>query len=122
MGSENRPCRKAVVGLPIGKTDSGVVNVSSLWANEEVYWPVAFEPYTPAHHFEGGKENPEFRAKLKIAKELVEQALYEGITFAAVEADNSTAPATNDLIRCCRASLGLVMQRSHRETWLRLFP
>ena len=77
-----------MVGLPIGKTDSGVVSVTSLRANEEVYWPVAFEPYTPAHHFEGSKENPEFRTKLKIAKELVEQSLYEGITFAAVVTDN----------------------------------
>ena len=36
----------------IGKTDSGVVSVTSLWADERVYWPVDFEPYTPAHHFD----------------------------------------------------------------------
>jgi SRSO17 transposase len=40
----------------IGKTESGVVSVSSLWADEKIYWPVNFEPYTPAHHFERGKE------------------------------------------------------------------
>src|SRR5215216_579970 len=51
----------------IGKTESGVVSVSSLLANEKIYWPVNFEPYTPAHHFGGGKEDPEFRTKLKIA-------------------------------------------------------
>ncbi len=39
----------------IGKTDSGVVSVTSLWADERVYWPVDFEPYTPAHHFGGVK-------------------------------------------------------------------
>src|SRR5215216_5544668 len=51
----------------IGKTESGVVSVSSLLADERVYYPVDFEPYTPAHHFGGGKEDPEFRTKLKIA-------------------------------------------------------
>jgi len=42
----------------IGKTESGVVSVSSLWADEKIYWPVNFEPYTytPAHHFEGGPQ------------------------------------------------------------------
>jgi SRSO17 transposase len=35
----------------IGKTENGVVNVSSLFAEEGVYYPVDFEPYTPAHHF-----------------------------------------------------------------------
>ena len=72
----------------IGKTDSGVVSVSSLFADEKIYWPVNFEPYTPAHHFEGGKEDPKFRTKLKIAARLVEQSVEEGIPFRAVVADS----------------------------------
>src|ERR687897_445896 len=52
----------------IGKTENGVISVSSLWADEGVYYPVDFEPYTPAHHFEGGKNDPQFRTKLKIAQ------------------------------------------------------
>src|ERR671916_2706660 len=72
----------------IGKTESGVVSVSSLWADKRVYWPIAFEPYTPAHHFEGGKEDPKFRTKLKIARELVEHAVEEAIPFRAVVADS----------------------------------
>jgi DDE superfamily endonuclease len=72
----------------IGKTESGVVSVSSLWADEGVYWPVAFEPYTPSHHFEGGKQDPKFRTKLKIASQLVEQAVEESIPFRAVVADS----------------------------------
>jgi hypothetical protein len=64
-----------------------VVNVTSLWANESAYWPVNFEPYTPAHHFEGGKQDPNFRTKLKIARELVELSVEEGIPFTAVVAD-----------------------------------
>lgn len=30
----------------IGKTDNGVVSVSSLWTDEEVYYPLEVEPYT----------------------------------------------------------------------------
>jgi SRSO17 transposase len=72
----------------IGKTDSGVVSVTSLWADENLYWPVDFEPYTPAHHFEGGKKDPAFRTKLKIASELVERAVEVGVPFRAVVADS----------------------------------
>ncbi|MFL5660639.1 MAG: transposase [Ktedonobacteraceae bacterium] len=32
----------------LGKVDNGVVSVTSLWADEEVYYPVDFELYTPA--------------------------------------------------------------------------
>jgi hypothetical protein len=72
----------------IGKTDNGVVSVSSLWAQERVYWPLAFEPYTPAHHFAAGKADPEFRTKLKIAAQLVERALADRTRFRAVVADS----------------------------------
>src|SRR5215210_4256427 len=44
----------------IGKTESGVVSVTSLLADERIYYPVDFEPYTPSHHFEGGKGDPAF--------------------------------------------------------------
>jgi SRSO17 transposase len=56
----------------IGKTYNGVVSVSSLWADEGAYYPVDFEPYTPSQHFGGGKNDPKFRTKLKIASGLVE--------------------------------------------------
>ena len=72
----------------IGKTESGVVSVSSLLADERVYHPVHFEPYTPSHHFEGGKHDPRFRTKLKIASQLVDLAMERGIPFRAVVADS----------------------------------
>ena len=71
----------------IGKIDNGVVSVSSLWTDERLYYPLEVEPYTPAHHFTGGKEDPEFRTKPKIALELVEAAVEYGIPFRAVVAD-----------------------------------
>ena len=43
-----------------GKTDNGVVTVTTLWADERVYYPVHAVPYTPARHFAKGKNDPEF--------------------------------------------------------------
>src|SRR5215210_7486168 len=72
----------------IGKIDNGVVSVSSLWADERIYYPLEVEPYTPAHHFEEGKADPEFLTKPKIALELVERAVKIEIPFSrAVVAD-----------------------------------
>jgi SRSO17 transposase len=72
----------------LGKIDNGVVSVSSLWADERVYYPVDFEPYTPAVYFAKGKDAPQFRTKFKIALQLVERALHEEIPFRAVVADS----------------------------------
>jgi hypothetical protein len=62
--------------------------VTSLWADERVYYPLEVEPYTPDGYFAKGKKDPAFRTKLKIAFELVKQACEEGIPFRAVVADN----------------------------------
>jgi SRSO17 transposase len=72
----------------IGKTENGVVSVSSLLAEEEVYYPLEVEPYTPAHHFGEGKNDAEFRTKLKIASELVGLAMEKEVPFRAVVADS----------------------------------
>ena len=70
----------------VGKTENGVISVSSLWPDEGVYYPVDFEPYTPAHHFQGGKEDSEFRTKLQIASQLVERSIGREVPFRAVVA------------------------------------
>ncbi len=72
----------------LGKIDNGVVSVSSLWADEGVYYPLDVEPYTPAVYFAKGKQDPAFRSKLVIARQLVERALQEGIPFRALVADS----------------------------------
>ncbi len=71
----------------IGKIDNGVVSVSSLWVDERLYYPLEVEPYTPAHHFEGGKANPGFRTKPQIALRLVQRAVEMGVPFRAVVGD-----------------------------------
>jgi hypothetical protein len=70
-----------------GKTDSGVVTVTTLWADERVYYPVHAVPYTPARHFVKGKNDPAFRAKLAIGADLAIRARAAGFAFRAVAAD-----------------------------------
>jgi SRSO17 transposase len=72
----------------LGKTDSGVVSVTSLWADARVYYPLDYEPYTPKHHFAAGKADPAFRTKLQIAGELVAAAVAAEVPFRAVVADS----------------------------------
>jgi DDE superfamily endonuclease len=71
----------------LGKTDNGIVAVTSLWADERVYWPVDVVPYTPASRLARGKRDPAFRTKPQLAAELVQGARKAGIGFRAVVAD-----------------------------------
>jgi SRSO17 transposase len=70
-----------------GKTGSGVVTVTTLWADERIYYPVHAMPYTPARHFARGKNDPAFRTKLQIGAGLAAQAQAAGFVFRAVTAD-----------------------------------
>jgi len=71
----------------VGKTDNGIVAVTSLWADERVYWPAHVSPYTPASRLLKGKTDPGFRTKPQLAVELVDAARQAGIGFRAVVAD-----------------------------------
>src|SRR5215207_6541793 len=102
----------------IGKTESGVVSVSSLWADEKIYWPVAFEPYTPALHFAAGKEDPKFRTKLKIASHLVELSVQEeGIPFRAVVADSFYGEDESFKQSLSELGVGYVMALKPSHAW-----
>jgi len=72
----------------VGKTDNGIVAVSSLWADEHVYYPLDVLPYTPAPRLPKGKADLAFRTKPQIAVELVDAALAAGVSFRAVVADS----------------------------------
>src|SRR5213083_319797 len=54
-----------------GKTDNGVVTVTTVWADERLYYPLHAEPYTPASHFPKKQADPGFRTKLQIAADLI---------------------------------------------------
>lgn len=71
----------------LGKTDNGIVAVTSLWADARVYYPLHVEPYTPSRWFEYDKQDPGFRTKPQIARGLVERARALGLPFRAVVAD-----------------------------------
>ena len=71
----------------IGKLDGGIVAVTSLWADERVYYPLHVRPYTPAERLPRGKVDPDFRTKPRLAVELVDAALDAGVSFRAVVAD-----------------------------------
>jgi DDE superfamily endonuclease len=71
----------------VGKTDNGIVAVTSLWADARCYWPVHAVPYTPASRLAAGKRDPGFRTKPELAAELVAAAQQARIPFRAVVAD-----------------------------------
>ncbi len=101
-----------------GKTDSAVVTVSTLWADERLYYPLHARPYTPAHHFPKGKNDPGFRTKPQIAVDLARRARPAGVAFRAVAAD--CAYGDHDAFRGELAAAGLpfvMALRPHRGTW-----
>ena len=71
----------------VGKTDNGIVAVTSLWADERCYWPVHAVPYTPASRLAAGERDPGFRTKPQLAIELIHAARQANIPFWAVVAD-----------------------------------
>jgi SRSO17 transposase len=71
----------------VGQVDSGMVTVSSLWADERVFWPLTVEPFTPQQHFPAGMRDPAYRTRPQIALALVEPAVSDGIPFRVVAAD-----------------------------------
>jgi SRSO17 transposase len=71
----------------VGKTDNGIVCVTSLWADPRCYWPLHLVPYTPASRLAKGTSDPGFRTKPQLAAELVSAAQQAKIGFRAVVAD-----------------------------------
>ena len=103
-----------------GKTDNGVVTVTTVWADGRVYYPVHAVPYTPAKYFAKGKNDPEFRTKLVIGAELAVRARAQGFTFRAVVADSAYGDQDGFRAELAEAGLPFVMAlRPHRGTWAR---
>jgi hypothetical protein len=103
-----------------GKTDNGIVTVTTVWADERVYYPVDALPYTPARHFAKGKNDPEFRTKLAIGAELAVRARAAGFCFRAVVADSAYGDQDGFRGELAGAGLPFVMAlRPRRGTWAR---
>jgi SRSO17 transposase len=73
----------------VGKIDNGIVAVTTLWANEQRYYPLHVVPYTPECRLPGGKQDPAFHTKPRLALDLVERAKATGIAFEAIVADSA---------------------------------
>ncbi|HZN69826.1 MAG TPA: IS701 family transposase [Tepidisphaeraceae bacterium] len=71
----------------VGKIDNGIVAVTTLWADERVYYPLHLQPYTPASRLPRGKADPAFRTKPQVAEALVDAAVAAGVPFRAIVAD-----------------------------------
>ena len=103
-----------------GKTDNGVVTVTTVWADERLYYPVHAVPYTPAKHFAKGKNDPAFRTKLAIGAGLAIRAREAGFTFRAVVADSAYGDQDGFRAELAEAGLPFVMAlRPRRGTWAR---
>src|SRR4051812_13496707 len=71
----------------VGKVDVGIVAVTTVWADDRVYYPLHLQPYTPARRLPRGKADPAFRTKPQLAEELVAAAVAAGVPFRALVAD-----------------------------------
>ena len=101
----------------IGKIDNGVVSVTSLWADAQVYYPLAVEPFTPKQHFPKGMADPDYRTKPRIALELVKQAVTEEIPFRAVVADSFYGENEGFRNGVARLGLGYVLALKTSHSW-----
>jgi SRSO17 transposase len=79
----------------VGRIANGIVSVSSVWADESVYYPLHIEPYEPAERLPRGKTDPTFRTKPNIGVELVDRAREAHIPFRAVVADSVYGESPN---------------------------
>ena len=103
-----------------GKTDNGVVTVTTVWADERIYYPVHAVPYTPARHFAKGKSDPEFRTKLAIGADLAVRARTAGFCFRAVAADSAYGDQDGFRGELAEAGLPFVMAlRPRHGIWAR---
>ena len=101
-----------------GKTDNGVVTVTTVWADERLYYPVHAVPYTPARHFAKGKNDPAFRTKLAIGADLAVRARAAGFAFPAVAADSAYGDQDGFRSELSEAGLPFVMAlKPRRGTW-----
>jgi SRSO17 transposase len=102
----------------VGKTDNGIVAVTSLWADARCYWPLHLVPYTPASRLPKGKSDPGFRTKPQLAAELVGAAQPAKIPFRAVVADCFYGDNPGFVEALGRAGVAFVLALKPRKgTW-----
>jgi hypothetical protein len=102
----------------VGRIANGIVSVTSLWADEGVYYPLHVAPYTPAKRLAKGKDDPAFRTKPQLAVELVDAAIDAGFVFRAVVADCLYGEHPGVQTALWEGAIPYVMGlRAHRGSW-----
>jgi hypothetical protein len=102
----------------VGKTDNGIVAVTSLWADARCYWPLHLVPYTPASRLAKGRSDPGFRTKPQLAAELVAAAQQANVPFRVVVADCFYGDNTGFVEALGRAGVAFVLALKPRKgTW-----
>jgi SRSO17 transposase len=71
----------------VGEINNGIVAVTTLWTNEQRYYPLHVATYTPESRLPEGKKDPAFHSKRQLALALIERALAASIAFKAIVAD-----------------------------------
>ena len=80
----------------VGKVDNGIVAVTSVWADERIYYPLHVQPYTPESRLAEGKKDPHFRTKPQRALDLIAAAQKAAcVPFRAVVADSAYGDNAN---------------------------
>src|SRR5215208_127080 len=102
----------------VGRIANGIVSVSSVWADERLYYPLHIEPYEPAARLPRAEKDPAFRTKPKIGVDLVDRAREAGIPFRAVVADSVYGESPNFEGQLWKAKLPYVLSLSpHKGRW-----
>jgi hypothetical protein len=102
----------------VGRIANGIVSVSSVWADERLYYPLHIEPYEPAARLPRAEKDPAFRTKPKIGVDLVDRAREAGIPFRAVVADSVYGESPNFEGQLWKAKLPYVLSlRPHKGRW-----
>ena len=79
----------------IGKTDNGIVVVTTHLYDGTKSWPLDLEIYRKASEFEQGKKDPEFKKKPTIAIELIERSRARGYRPSIVLIDGGYGNNSN---------------------------
>ncbi|MEU2867235.1 transposase [Streptomyces mirabilis] len=102
----------------LGKTDNGIVTVTTVWTDGRVYYPLHATPYTPAHHFARSRSDPAFRTKPQLAAALAARGKEAGFGCRAVVADCAYSVSDDWYLALREAGLAYVVAlKPHRGTW-----
>ncbi|MFJ2033189.1 transposase [Streptosporangium sp. NPDC087985] len=102
----------------VGKIENGIVAVTTLWADERVYYPLHAVPYTPAGRLPGGRSDPDFRTKPRLAAALAGRAQAAGVPFRALVADCAYGDNAAFTAELWAAGLPFVLAlKPHQGSW-----